>query len=544
MEAMTQLNYPSPMHIDKGICFGVAHMGKQAMLADDIQTFNDRFDRMYDAIMSNEEIEQLGYETGSNVATFRLKEARLLDKEMSRLYDQGRLRTFAQIDAKLGADKVALLNKKEDDYYELLAQQITIKPDAAFKSDVDLRAFFDGIEIYNFLFMHPELFDKKIPFHRNPELALSLTLPVQLESRKIVCVDSFSGIYNLQELKDYFESLRQTLEAPIPFTHPVSLIMRGFHHTTHVGYCPKQKAWIFIDANTKYEDKQHLPITIIIKTDLEMARTMLNNFWAANERIAFTTEVSVTGDQVNTFKNYLTRWHQTPAMQVMHTVTEFKARFIANIRRRAIETDFWLLPAAQCGHTSTAIALLAAGANPNLISEDGATALYIAVINNHADIVHALLEANANPNMLTKDLATPLYPAVRNGNVDIINLLLPKNININQVRKDGMTILRLAIKNDHSDVIPILLKAGAQLTQQDLDFAKTKGNVSIITLLTEQYALLPKPVEVNKDEASAKNLSQFGLLGISSSKATTTTPLLEPDTSSQDKVATGCCTIM
>ncbi len=521
-EAMIQLDYPSPAHIYKGICFGVAHMGKQAMLAEDIQTFDDRFDRMFAAIKTDDEMENLSILMNNKLRNY--------------IFSRRPYPSQQQIDEYWG---------------QLFTEEIIIEKNPALHKDIDLRAFFDGIEIYNFQFMHPELFSEKIPFCRKPELSLSLTLPTSLEEKKIQCVKSFSGIYTLTELTQYLHTLRQTLEGPNPFLHPVSLILRGFHHTTHVGYCPKKHKWIFIDANSKFENRLRLSLSRTIASSHEMAGILFKNFWA-NDLVGFTTEVSVTGDQVEAFKPYLTQWHQTPAMQDMLTVTRERASRVGEIDLHdKVENDFWLLNASQCGHTQTVRELLAAGANPNLTSTENAGPLYVAAVNNHTDIVEILLEGKADVDLLTDDLATALFPAVRNANVEMINLLISHSVKIDHVRKDGLTALRLAIKHNYADVVSVLLKANAKVTNDDLKFANAKGSSSVVALLTNHMASLSS---VSSSSFSVANsLSEFGLLKISDSDKKT--PLCVPDdlakqvpsTNKKDnKEDTGCyaCTIM
>ncbi len=72
-----------------------------------------------------------------------------------------------------------------------------------------------------------------------------------------------------------------------------------------------------------------------------------------------------------------------------------------------------LLLAARDGHTGTALALVAGGADVNQVSAaDGTSPLLIAAINGHFDLALLLLEAGAAPTLASHAGATPLYGAL------------------------------------------------------------------------------------------------------------------------------------
>ncbi len=71
-----------------------------------------------------------------------------------------------------------------------------------------------------------------------------------------------------------------------------------------------------------------------------------------------------------------------------------------------------LMYAARQGARAAAAALAEAGADLDATDPDGATALALAVINGHADVVALLLARGANPNLADRTGMTPLYAAV------------------------------------------------------------------------------------------------------------------------------------
>jgi uncharacterized protein len=71
-----------------------------------------------------------------------------------------------------------------------------------------------------------------------------------------------------------------------------------------------------------------------------------------------------------------------------------------------------LMYAARQGARAAVEALAEAGADLDATDPDGSTALALAVINGHADVVAFLLDKGANPNVADRTGMTPLYAAV------------------------------------------------------------------------------------------------------------------------------------
>lgn len=71
-----------------------------------------------------------------------------------------------------------------------------------------------------------------------------------------------------------------------------------------------------------------------------------------------------------------------------------------------------LMYAARHGCVDCAVALVEAGADPDIANEEGVTPLIVAITNLHFDVARALLEHGANPNKWDWRGRTPLYMAV------------------------------------------------------------------------------------------------------------------------------------
>lgn len=80
---------------------------------------------------------------------------------------------------------------------------------------------------------------------------------------------------------------------------------------------------------------------------------------------------------------------------------------------------------------------LDAGANPNVLSSDGSSALLIASSNGDTDAVKALLGAGANPNHALPNGQTVLMSATVNGYATVIDLLIDAGADVNAIFPDG-----------------------------------------------------------------------------------------------------------
>ncbi len=91
-----------------------------------------------------------------------------------------------------------------------------------------------------------------------------------------------------------------------------------------------------------------------------------------------------------------------------------------------------LLTAVEGGHEDTFRALLEEGANITAVTEDkGYSALHLAAIHGHADLIPVLLEEQVDPMLQARDGSTALHEAVRHGHPEAIRALLPAYQEVN-----------------------------------------------------------------------------------------------------------------
>jgi ankyrin repeat protein len=108
----------------------------------------------------------------------------------------------------------------------------------------------------------------------------------------------------------------------------------------------------------------------------------------------------------------------------------------------------------------------------DLVSESESTALYIACVNKHKDVIKLLLKAGANPDIPNEEGTTPLCETVKyydKYNTNIIKSLIAANADVNKADMDSRTPLyyaREAIKEGRPSgspaIIKMLIDAGAK----------------------------------------------------------------------------------
>lgn len=133
------------------------------------------------------------------------------------------------------------------------------------------------------------------------------------------------------------------------------------------------------------------------------------------------------------------------------------------------------------------------------------TALYIAVINDHAEMVEFLLtEYKANTNIIAKRNLTPLHIAVMHGNIKIVQLLLDHGADKGAQSDIGNTPLHNAVAYNHIDIVRLLIEHDADTNaennyQQPPLFLSHLSNIEMIKLLIDNRADLHYKSEKNEN---------------------------------------------
>jgi len=134
---------------------------------------------------------------------------------------------------------------------------------------------------------------------------------------------------------------------------------------------------------------------------------------------------------------------------------------------------------------------LSAGMDPNVINNDGSTALIEATKNNDFDSVSLLLaQAGIDLNAINCKGSTALIEASKNNDVNAVTLLLDKTgIDPNIVDKDSKTALRYAVDEGNIVIVNTLLQAGANVNHSwTVNWAANRGDRRILQVLLESGA--------------------------------------------------------
>jgi len=402
IQYMIDLGYKSNV---EGICFGFSNMAMQAILSEDMKTFDNR---LY--------VIQRDADTD--------KEKRLSDIE---------------------------------------------------RNKDGITPFLDGIELYFRPTDYQHLFEpgkEPCPQHTLSTAPLVMSKNIE-EQGGLVQSAKFSGVYDKNELIEYFKSLKESIENAIPrHSKPVALILLSVNHSIMVGYDPtnKDEPWIFSDV-------QRTP-TLYLENEENIADALMDGFSSSLSKAVFITEVYTTRNNKDSLGAVISNWQaKGGSWDKLHRMTNAKAKSYDKIGTS------WLHLAAK-GEINIVKELLGHGANPNQRTVEGLTPLDLAILGRDLEIVETLLSHGSNPNGATIDGMTPLHLAALRGDLAMVKELLIHGANPKAATKDGLTPLHFAEELKHLDV--------AKLIQEKLHFhenelaATTKRVKSITTFLDHQ----------------------------------------------------------
>ena len=100
--------------------------------------------------------------------------------------------------------------------------------------------------------------------------------------------------------------------------------------------------------------------------------------------------------------------------------------------------------------------------------ELGRSAIIIASIAGHADLVDLLLSKGANINDKDKYGASSIMWASREGHVNVAELLLSKGANINDKDGDDSSSIIWASREGHVDLVELLLSKGTKFYRKKM----------------------------------------------------------------------------
>jgi len=168
-------------------------------------------------------------------------------------------------------------------------------------------------------------------------------------------------------------------------------------------------------------------------------------------------------------------------------IQQFLARGIdANVMD--VNGNTALIIAARENQNAILLALYRSGAKLNTRNQFGESALMLAALNGHAQIVNTLLDLGADIGANHQGW-TPMMYAAFSGHNEIVEKLLRAGSIVNAATSNGTTSLMLASKGGHVEVVKVLLKYHANVGIRNENgatawsWAMESGNTNIASLL-------------------------------------------------------------
>lgn len=135
-----------------------------------------------------------------------------------------------------------------------------------------------------------------------------------------------------------------------------------------------------------------------------------------------------------------------------------------------------MLDACHQGNTEEVEKALASGMSPDIEDEGHYSALHLAAMGGHLDVVKVLVEKGAR--LESSDppkgyehlkIGNALYYAAGEGHAGIVEYLADKGADVNCVSPMGVSSLMLAVEQGHGDVVTVLTtrKAALELANSD-----------------------------------------------------------------------------
>ncbi len=136
--------------------------------------------------------------------------------------------------------------------------------------------------------------------------------------------------------------------------------------------------------------------------------------------------------------------------------------------KAGVKLDYAVLWSIRDGKGKAVPVLLKYGANPNVLSQQGDPALWLAVSANQTEAVRALLKHKALPNVMSERLGnTVLGMAAYVGNLDTVKMLVDTGAELDAADRFGVTPLGYAALAARVDVAEYLLSKGANKQHTD-----------------------------------------------------------------------------
>jgi ankyrin repeat protein len=144
--------------------------------------------------------------------------------------------------------------------------------------------------------------------------------------------------------------------------------------------------------------------------------------------------------------------------------------------------------------------LMGSGGWWQMCERRGRSALMLAAVRGHLEVVQVLLEAHATVDLVHSDGRTPLMYAAQAGCAEVVEALLAKGADPDRVGgRTNATALIYSVPGNHLEVVKVLVAAGAKVGVRDntgknaLAYLKVDSSTQISNLLIEALQLQELP---------------------------------------------------
>lgn len=460
MSRMQELGYG---HLSKdGVCFGVATLGVQAVLTDNLDKFNQRLKKMREIPVDK---------FAETVHAGR----RHKDREMINILafcedvDLCHLPVYAT---------AHLVQSKE------IKEQKEQKGKKGKKEP-------------------PEVIKKS----QNEMITLGIIKSVQLEKTGIQQVAKYSSPYNMMYLQAYFHNLNEKVKG---LTQPVAFFLNSGNHGVTVGFNPNnKKSWSIIDANK-------LPVEsfdyfIEVANAVGKAFTMEEDL-RANAKVIFSTTVYTTDAQAE----MLTKKFEDKDGMIYDYEEDKKNSKLVDDTGNA-----WLIRAVADEDIALVTSLLERKADPNKKSSGNLSPLFMAAQIGNDTLVKILLARGANADAEGQDKQTVLHAAASSGQLEVVKTILEHKSFFHKAKIDapsagGVTPFGYAALFGYPDVMRELLKHRASPSKADkegitpLQYACLGENYAGVQLILD---LKDPKVNLSHKDSKGMNVVHAAALG-------------------------------
>jgi uncharacterized protein len=141
---------------------------------------------------------------------------------------------------------------------------------------------------------------------------------------------------------------------------------------------------------------------------------------------------------------------------VMYALYRRNYDAVVILRNRLTTIDLW--EAAALGEAITTRDLIASGVDVNGYSADGFTALALASFFGRTQVVELLLAAGADPNLVSKNAAgiCAIHGAAAGRHTEIVKMLIAGGADVDMFQADGQSALSIAMRNGEEDLVKVL----------------------------------------------------------------------------------------